>query len=227
MTIPDTDEEELNREPGTEKDRGNQIRWRSPMVFSIVGIIVIILVAGGVYLDVVWQHTDPAPTTSPTMTGQLVNEGSPATWATYVDPQAGISFRHPADWYPHDTQPSPSFHEVFISAPIDNVDPQAPVSGQVLSVTIWQEDNQSGKTLEQWATDAQTDPGSPGPATAKYLNIDGQPALQLMYVDTPASLTAVNIGAHRLVISVSTPTQSYATYSGLIDQFLSTLSLTP
>ena len=226
MTIPDTDEEELNREPGTEKDQGNQIRWRSPMVFSIVGIIVIILVAGGVYLKAVRQHTPSEPVASATVTGQVVDEGSPMAWSRFTSTAVGVLLQHPKDWYPHEVTTPSGAIEIIMTAPVDSPNPQTTAPGETLTFQIWRIENNSSETLESWAVKELEGPNPDGPAARQYLTIDGQLALQLQYYDQPSSLTAVDVDQYRYFIAAQSLSAPYANYKNLFQEVTTSIHFT-
>ena len=50
MTRLETNNQELNREPETEKHQGNYMRWRSPVTLSIVGFVALISLGSLIYL---------------------------------------------------------------------------------------------------------------------------------------------------------------------------------
>jgi hypothetical protein len=211
------------------------MQWRSPKVLVPMGVIALLLVSGAIVFGVRQRNPSPgsgntnrdaiSATVAPSMS-PYVPTTDVASWTTYTSSALGISLKMPPQWYPHEVE-EPNGHTLFISAPIDTADYQAPHDGQRLAVSVWREDNTHSQSIEDWAVDTLLNPAGSGPAERAYLDVGGTPALQLTFSDDPVSVTAINHETYRYVIQVSSLVGTYTPYQAVIDQFVTNLKFLP
>lgn len=125
-------------------------------ILIIVGILVVVVIAGGAYY--LGRTTNPKPSPTPVVTSQSpqptpnasptpTDAGETANWITYTNIKANYSFKYPTDW----TQLYISFSGC--SECIDGLDLSSsqkpnPPDSSIVIIQVWKEDRI--KTLDDY-----------------------------------------------------------------------------
>ncbi|MCX6791437.1 MAG: hypothetical protein NT149_00140 [Candidatus Gottesmanbacteria bacterium] len=198
-----------------------QPKKQSGVFIGILLFLIGILVGLVIYKTMPYFGASPTPLVSPTPSAEA---GDPtAQWERHIFPKMGFSLALPPKWYPHEEKSDigGSGYESWISYPVDNPSPQAPmVEGLVANFAL--STFVISNSLDQDANIRLTQPGHIEPIPEKLNStLDGEKSIILK---SPKVIQVIaDHNGKRFLFQLGTDDPSLAQ---VFDQILSTFKFT-